>query len=103
MDNDFLSESDDEFEEENIPLRLRLVKRYIRDMENPIEFFEDVPFRKRYRFSKGSVVDILLPMVNARLRKLNNRGLPVSPLMQLLITLRFYATSSFQVCGFLTQ
>lgn len=96
MDNEFLNDSDDEYPKD---IRVwRLAKRYIRDWENPIEFFEDVPFQKRYRFSKGAVVDILLPLVNARLRKLNNHGLPVSSLIQLLITLRFYATSSFQVC-----
>jgi len=102
MDNEFLNDSDDGFEDENPENRIlwRIPKRYIRDWENPVEFFEDIPFRKRYRFSKGAVIEILLPLVNARLRRLNNRGLPVSPLMQLLITLRFYATSSFQVCKF---
>jgi hypothetical protein len=99
MDNEFINDSDDGFEDENPENRnlWRLVKRYIRDWENPMEFYEDVPFRKRYRFSKGAVIETLLPLVNAQLRRLNNRGLPVSPLIQLLITLRFYATSSFQV------
>ncbi|XP_029672195.1 putative nuclease HARBI1, partial [Formica exsecta] len=50
-----------------------------------------------YRFSKGAVIETLLPLVDARLRRFNNRELPVSPLMQLLITVRFYATSSFQI------
>lgn len=72
----------------------------IENRENPIEFFEDLPFQKRYRFIKEAVINILLPMINDQLRRLNNRGLPISPLMQLLITLRFYATSSFQVCKF---
>jgi len=98
MDNEFLN-SDEGFEDENLEDRnlWRLAKRYIRDWENPMEFFEDVPFRQRYRFSKRTEIEILLPLVNAQLRQLNNRGLPVSPLMQLLITLPFYATSSFQV------
>jgi len=103
MDNEFLlCDSDEGFESEDAENRvlLRLTKRYIRDWVNPLEFFEDVSFRKRYRFSKGAVIEILLPIVNDRLRRLNNRGLPISPLMQLLITLRFYATSSFQVCIF---
>jgi len=99
MDNEFLSNSDDESENEYLEDRYawRLAKRYIRDWENPIEFFDDIAF-KRYRFSKGAIIDILLPLVNWRLRRCSNRGLPFSPLMQLLITLRFYATSSFQVC-----
>jgi hypothetical protein len=61
----------------------------VRDWENLMEFYEDAPFRKRFRFSKGAVIETLLSLVNAQLRRLNNRGLPVSPLMQLLITLRF--------------
>ncbi|XP_018399983.1 PREDICTED: putative nuclease HARBI1 [Cyphomyrmex costatus] len=99
MDNVFINDSDDEFEDENPEDRnlWRLAKRYIRNWENPIEFFEDIPFRKRYRFSKRAVIEILLPLVNAQLRRLDNRGLPISPLMQLLVTLRFYATSSFQI------
>ncbi|XP_071581600.1 putative nuclease HARBI1 [Temnothorax nylanderi] len=99
MNNEFLSDSDTGFEDENPENQIlwRLPKRYIRDWENPVEFFEDVPFRKRYRFSKGAVIEILLPLVSDQLRRLNNRGLPISPLMQLLIALRFYATSSFQI------
>lgn len=99
MDNEFFNDSDEGFEDENVEDRilLRLAKRYIRDWENPMEFFEDVPFRKRYRFNKGAIIEILLPLVNDKLRRFNNRGLPISPLMQLLITLRFYATSSFQI------
>ncbi|KYM99341.1 hypothetical protein ALC62_09926 [Cyphomyrmex costatus] len=98
MNNVFVNDSDDEFEDENPEDRnlWRLAKRYIRNWEYPIEFFEDIPFRKRYRFSKRAVIEILLPLVNAQLRRLDNRGLPISPLMQLLVTLRFYATSSFQ-------
>ncbi|XP_066588409.1 putative nuclease HARBI1 [Prorops nasuta] len=98
MENEFLSSSecsDDEFEAENV--NITAPRRYIRDVENPIEYYDDIPFQKRYRFTKEAVMDILLPMVNEQLKKVNNRGLPVTPLMQLLITLRFYATSSFQV------
>lgn len=102
MDNEFLNDSDEGFEDEDLAdgIIVRLAKRYIRNWENPIGFFEDIPFRKRYRFSKEAVIEILLPLVNARLRNITNRGLPISPLLQLLITLRFYATSSFQVCKF---
>jgi len=103
MDNEFLN-CDEGFEDKNPEDRnlWRLAKRYIRDWENPMEFFEDVLFRQKYRFSKGTVIEILLSLVNAQLRQLSNRGLPISPLMQLLITLRFYATSSFQVNFVLT-
>lgn len=97
MNNDFLN-SDVEIDEdvEDVEDVFRLPKRYIRNCENPIEFYEDIPFKKRYRFSKRAVVVILLPLIHNELQR-NNHGLPISPLMQLLITLRFYATSSFQV------
>lgn len=35
--------------------------------------------------------------VEEGLAKINNRGLPISPVLQLLICLRFYATASFQL------
>lgn len=85
MNNDFLNNSDNEFDDdfEEIVNRFqwRLAKRYIRDFQNPIEMYDDVPFRRRYRFSKGAVIELLLPLVNSQLKRLNNRGLPVSPLM----------------------
>ncbi|KAJ8939923.1 hypothetical protein NQ314_010947 [Rhamnusium bicolor] len=73
------------------------LERYIRDGENPLEFYEDVEFRKRYRFSKHVVTNVILPLILDGLQiGINNRGLPVSPLIKLLICLRFYATGNFQ-------
>ena len=93
--DDFLEYVDIVEEEIN---RQRLYKRYIRDHENPMGFFSDEEFRKRFRFSKATVVTVILPLVNEDLRTPDNRGLPISPLMQLLLCLRFYATCNFQVC-----
>ncbi|KAJ8929556.1 hypothetical protein NQ314_017755 [Rhamnusium bicolor] len=77
--------------------RDRLFKRYIRGGENPLEFYEEVEFRKRYRFSKHVVTNVILPLILDGLQiEINNRGLPVSPLIKLLICLRFYATGNFQ-------
>ncbi|KAK4887486.1 hypothetical protein RN001_003757 [Aquatica leii] len=73
----------------------RLPKRYIRDSETPLEFFEANEFRRRYRFTKEATVHILFPLVDAGLSKPNNRRLPFSPMLQ-LISLRYYATCSFQ-------
>lgn len=39
----------------------------------------------------------ILPLIEDKLKKTNNRGLPISPVLQLLICLRFYSTASFQV------
>lgn len=57
--------------------------RYIRDMENPFEFYSEIQFKKRFRFRKEVVRDILLPMVHVR-EPMTNRGLPVPTLIGLL-------------------
>ncbi|KAJ8958210.1 hypothetical protein NQ314_006440 [Rhamnusium bicolor] len=77
----------------------RLPKRYFRDVENPLERFRDNEFQNRYRFSKDSVRHIILPIVQNQLMKTNNRGLPIPPLIQLLVCLRFFATGNFQVAA----
>lgn len=81
----------------------RLGKRYIRDVQNPIEYFSDAEFKTRYRFSKETIQYILLPLVHEELNHLGNRGLPISPLISFLTCLRFYATGSFQVNQFLDK
>ncbi|KYQ50663.1 Putative nuclease HARBI1 [Trachymyrmex zeteki] len=76
---------------------LRAPKRYLRDKQNPFEFFNDREFKRRFRFSKVSVMFGILPLIEEGLAKINNRDLPISPVLQLLICLRFYATASFQL------
>ncbi|CAN7995810.1 unnamed protein product [Ixodes hexagonus] len=69
--------------------------RRLRDRQNPMEVFSDREFLARYRFTKATVV--------RRLKRLSleenasNRGLPVPPMLQLLIALRFYGDGTFQV------
>ncbi|XP_046397684.1 uncharacterized protein LOC124164404 [Ischnura elegans] len=73
-------------------------RMHLRDRQNPIEFYSEAEFLQRYRFSKRTVSDVLLPYV--RSERLSNRGLPIPDILKLLIALRFYATGSFQlVCG----
>ena len=74
----------------------RPVKRYIRDGQNPFEFYEEDEFKKRFRFNKESVLHGILPKIIEPLTKTNNRGLPIPPQLQLLACLQYYATSSFQ-------
>lgn len=78
-------------------IQIRAPKKYIRDGQNPFEFFNEQEFKRRFRFSKNSVMFGILPLIEEGLAKINNRGLPISPVIQLLICLRFYATASFQV------
>jgi len=79
----------DEFDVEQIP------RKYIRNMEDPFEKYNDNTFLKRYRFPKLIVMDELVDLLG--IHYYNNRGLPIPPILQLLTTLRFYATSNFQI------
>ena len=63
---------------------------------NPFDVYNDCEFRKRYRFSKNGVKHILR-FIEDDLEVITNRNNPVPPLLQLLVTLRFYATGDFQM------
>lgn len=76
---------------------VRAPKQYIRDAINPVEYFNNLEFKRRYRFSKEIINNVLLPIVQDALVKGNRRGLPISPLFQLLVALRYYATANLQV------
>ncbi|CAK1597402.1 unnamed protein product [Parnassius mnemosyne] len=77
----------------------RMPKFYVRNEynQNPFKLYDE------NRFTKLTVLKVILPLIIANLKHLDNRGLPISPKLQLLIALRFYATGCFQmVCGDLT-
>jgi len=80
---------EDEIDVERIP------RRYIHNLEDPIEKHSDEHFLKRYRFPKVVVMNNLLDLLG--IHYTNNRGLPIPSILQLLTTLWFYATSNFQV------
>ncbi|XP_029179206.1 putative nuclease HARBI1 [Nylanderia fulva] len=88
--------SSDEENDENEEIGIIREKRYVRDAINPFTAYREHEFHIRYRFSKNSVMHGLLPLVINGLTKPDNRGLPIEPVIQLLICLRYYATSSFQ-------
>jgi hypothetical protein len=97
----FSSDEEDEDEEDEDDERaIRVPKRYFRDYQNPFEFYSESEFKKRFRFRKNCIMFGILPLVEEGLAKINNRGLPIPPVIQLLICLRFYSTASFQVCKF---
>lgn len=73
-----------------------LARRYIRDAENPFEFYNDTEFQGRFRFSKASVINLLMPLLFVNNNR-NRRGLPLPPALQIVLALRFYATGNFQV------
>lgn len=74
----------------------RIPKRYIRDAENPMEFYSNEEFKIRYRFTKNTVIDLIFPLIDWP-EITNNRGLPIPSILMLLATLLFYATGNFQV------
>ncbi|XP_066596517.1 putative nuclease HARBI1 [Prorops nasuta] len=59
--------------------------------------YNENEFLKRYRFSKYSTIYGLLPLVEDDLKKINNRGSPIPPIIQLIIALRYYATNNYQI------
>lgn len=70
------------------------IHRNLRDRADPINAFTDNDFRERFRFHKASVM-ALVELLNDDLYQHNQRGIPVSPAHQVLITLRFYADGIF--------
>lgn len=70
-------------------------RRIFRDRLNPMETYDDHEFLCRYRFTKSAVKKLLavLPVQE----NADGRGIPLPPLMQLLISLRFYGAGTFQL------
>ncbi|XP_063230960.1 uncharacterized protein LOC134535669 [Bacillus rossius redtenbacheri] len=73
-------------------------RRYLRDVDNPLEFYSNSEFFRRFRFSKETVTDVIVPLVTQDNGE--NRGLPVPTIIKVTTALRFYGSNSFQiVCG----
>ncbi|KAG0416199.1 hypothetical protein HPB47_006623 [Ixodes persulcatus] len=69
-------------------------RRRLQDHLNNMEIYNDAQFLARYRFTKATVQELLslLPLKETG----DKRGLPLTPMLQLLVTLRFYAAGTFQ-------
>ncbi|KAG0420100.1 hypothetical protein HPB47_003674 [Ixodes persulcatus] len=76
------------------PLGPSVPRRNLSDRLNPMELYSDRQFLARYPFTKamGRELRTLLPLQQSG----DNRGLPLTPLLQLLVTLRFYGAGTFQ-------
>lgn len=72
------------------------IPRNLRNRRNPFEMFTDAEFKMRYRFDKNTVVH-LSNIISSTLAPLSHRKYTLSVLEQIFITLRFYATGTFQV------
>lgn len=104
---DKISETDDE-EDEYLEISKNILRKKIpqikfvypevkimKDNNNPMESMDEDEFLQKYKFTK-EVTNEILQMILYGLRKYTNRGHPVPPIIELLITLRFLATGDFQ-------
>ena len=57
-------------------------------------FYNDDDFIKRYKFSKGTVM-MLADNIGDYLQRKQQKASNLSPVLQVMIALRFYATGSF--------
>lgn len=88
-----LSSEDELILNVNLPKQPR-PKIYFARKHPMVEYVEE-DFQKRYRLSKAAVTDIS-EMLKARLEYLSNRNNPVPVIDQVLTTLRYYATGTYQ-------
>ncbi|XP_063953500.1 uncharacterized protein LOC135157488 [Lytechinus pictus] len=76
-------------------------RRGLRDARNPLESYEDGPFRDRYRLSKETVIYII-NMLEAELKRDTQRNDPLPVYLKVLTALRFYA-DHFKRCMVMRQ
>lgn len=74
--------------------RLIRKEQVIRDRQNPYLFYSEEEFIDRFRLSKECVMSILQE-ITEKLEPKQKKVCAISPLNQLLVALRFYATGSF--------
>ena len=79
---------------QNINANLR-PQRALRDRQNHIEGLNNIELYDRYRFSRERIV-FIEELIWDDICHDSARNNPLSPMEQLLITLRFYASGSFQ-------
>lgn len=65
----------------------------IKDRSNPLELFDETEFKVRFRLSKQLFLDLLDELMLERSTK---RSHPIPPVVQLCVTLQFYATGMYQ-------
>ncbi|KAI4469671.1 hypothetical protein MML48_1g04984 [Holotrichia oblita] len=75
---------------------VRMPRNIIRDMENPLEKYNNNELLKRYRFSRETIQHILLNLVYPAEPFIDQRGLTICPITKLCVALRFYASGSIQ-------
>ena len=83
-------------DEENVRRGRRLPRpRVFRDRMNPLDLRTDEELFERYRFRRPTIF-FLCQLVENSVRHPTVRSLALSPMVQLLVFLRFVATGAFQ-------
>ncbi|GAB1869285.1 Putative nuclease HARBI1 [Camponotus japonicus] len=94
MDLNFDVLEDDELDAFN--LVVYGIPRNIHMRANYFEQYDELNFFRRFRLQKQSVIHVL-EQIKDHLQYTHNRNNSVTPLQQLLIALRFYATNGFMI------
>ncbi|KAL4702659.1 hypothetical protein ACJJTC_012288 [Scirpophaga incertulas] len=76
--------------------RLERKERTVRSRPDHFNMWNSKDFHRRFRLMKESVQD-LLSIIEDKIKHKTQRNQCISPMLQLLITLRFYATGSFYI------
>ena len=72
--------------------------RIFRDRNNPLDMYDDVDFRQRFRLTRGTVLKLIAHIEDLEPLRQTVGAVPLH--LQVLLGLRFSATGSFQrVCG----
>ncbi|KAI4455382.1 hypothetical protein MML48_9g00012114 [Holotrichia oblita] len=92
-----LFESSSSSSAEDIPMYLELIpdNRIFRDRTNPFDMYDNEEFCARYRLSKESVTNLMHACYN-NIAPVTHRSKSISAMNQILCTLRFLATGTFQ-------
>ena len=67
--------------------------RFYRDRSNPFELYDDAGFLYRFRLDRNTVL-WLLDQLEGHLDKIQNKGVFVPPVIQLLFMLQFFGSGS---------
>ncbi|KAK3890130.1 hypothetical protein Pcinc_005906 [Petrolisthes cinctipes] len=76
---------------------VRIPRVIPRDRANPFRYLTEEEFVKRYRLPKNAVQDLIEAIEPHTPRPNNDRGCSIPLFLQMLVTLRYLATGSFQL------
>ena len=78
---------------EEFDYEVQVYRPNLKDRADPINHFSDTKFRDRFRMHKQSVIilsdAVVIPIPQSQ------RGNPIPKVLQVLVTLRFYAVGAF--------